>query len=59
MQGRTDGTQRGKADPWSSCRVIVLEGDDAAAQEDIAARSTEALGLQCLVLLAEDIPSAG
>lgn len=39
--------------------IIVLEGDDAAAQEDIAARSTQALGLQCLVLLAEDIPSAG
>lgn len=36
--------------------VIVLEGDDPAAQEDIAARSAEALGLNCLVLLAEDIP---
>ena len=36
--------------------VIVLEGDDPAAQEDIAARCADALGLQCLVLRAEDIP---
>ena len=36
--------------------AILLEGDDPAAQEDIAARVAEALGLQCLTLLAEDIP---
>jgi hypothetical protein len=36
--------------------VIVLEGDDPTAQEDIAARSAEALGLNCLTLIAEDIP---
>jgi hypothetical protein len=36
--------------------VILLEGDDAAAQEDIAARVADTLGLQCLTLLAEDIP---
>ena len=44
-----------EADPgqWP---VIVLEGDDPAAQEDIATRSAEALGLNCLVLQAEDIP---
>ena len=36
--------------------VIALEGDDPSAQEDIAARGAEALGLQCLVLRAEDIP---
>lgn len=36
--------------------VIALEGDDPAAQEDIAARCAEALDLQCLVLRAEDIP---
>ncbi|MBL8416845.1 MAG: ATP-binding protein [Dechloromonas sp.] len=36
--------------------VIILEGDDPAAQEDIAARGADALCLQCLVLLAEDVP---
>ena len=47
------------AETWSAARrlpVIVLEGDDPAAQEDIAARSAEALGLNCQVLQAEDIP---
>lgn len=38
--------------------VIVLEGDDPAAQEDIAARCARALGLDCLVLPAEEIPVA-
>lgn len=38
--------------------VIVLEGDDPAAQEDIAARCAAALDLQCLVLRAEDIPGS-
>jgi hypothetical protein len=36
--------------------LIVLEGDDPSAQEDIAARACDALGLQCLVLRAEDVP---
>ncbi|MDP2882686.1 MAG: ATP-binding protein [Azonexus sp.] len=38
--------------------VIVLEGDDPAAQEDIATRCADALGLSCLVIQAEDIPLA-
>jgi len=38
--------------------VIVLEGDDPAAQEDIATRSAEGLGLNCLLLQAEDIPAS-
>ncbi|HXE40741.1 MAG TPA: ATP-binding protein [Azonexus sp.] len=38
--------------------LIVLEGDDPAAQEDIAARCAQALGLDCLVLPAEEIPIA-
>jgi hypothetical protein len=46
-----------EADPgqWP---VIVLEGDDPAAQEDIATRCADALGLSCLALQAEDIPLA-
>ena len=36
--------------------VIVLEGDDPAAQEDIATRCADALGLSCLAIQAEDIP---
>ncbi|MBI2278264.1 MAG: ATP-binding protein [Dechloromonas sp.] len=36
--------------------VIILEGDDPAAQEDIAARGARALGLNCLVLQAAEIP---
>jgi len=38
--------------------VIILEGDDPAAQEDIATRCADALGLNCLALQAEDIPLA-
>jgi len=43
----------GDAPNWP---VIILEGDDPAAQEDIATRCADALGLTCLVLQAEDIP---
>jgi hypothetical protein len=42
----------------SQLPVIVLEGDDPAAQEDIATRCAEALGLNCLVLQAEDVPAS-
>lgn len=38
--------------------VIVLEGDDPAAQEDIATRCADALGLSCLAIQSEDIPLA-
>ncbi|MBT9523157.1 MAG: ATP-binding protein [Dechloromonas sp.] len=38
--------------------VIVLEGDDPPAQEDIATRCADALGLSCLAIQAEDIPLA-
>ncbi|UCV21115.1 ATP-binding protein [Ferribacterium limneticum] len=38
--------------------VIILEGDDPAAQEDIATRCADALGLSCLAIQAEDIPLA-
>lgn len=38
--------------------VIVLEGDDPAAQEDIATRCADALDLNCLAIQAEDIPLA-
>ena len=38
--------------------VIILEGDDPAAHEDIATRSAEALSLSCMVLQTEDIPLA-
>ena len=46
-----------EADPgqWP---VIVLEGDDPAAQEDIATRCADALGLACLTIQPEDIPLA-
>ena len=38
--------------------IIVLEGDDPAAQEDIAIRCADALGLSCLAIQAEDVPLA-
>ncbi|MBS1144030.1 MAG: family ATPase [Proteobacteria bacterium] len=37
--------------------VIVFEGDDPAAHEDIAARVAEALGLNCLSIQSADIPA--
>lgn len=37
--------------------VIILEGDDPAAQEDVAARTAAALGLDGYVLAAEEIPA--
>jgi hypothetical protein len=46
-----------EADP-NQWPVIVLEGDDPAAQEDIATRCADALGLSCLAIQAEDIPLA-
>ena len=36
--------------------IVILEGDDPPAQEDLAARCAEALDRPCLTLLAEDIP---
>lgn len=48
---------QGENDAGQALPIIVLEGDDPAAQEDVAARCAEALGLQCLVLLADDIPA--
>ncbi|WGJ89707.1 ATP-binding protein [Achromobacter mucicolens] len=37
--------------------VFVLEGDDAGAHEDVAARAAHAAGLACLALAAEDVPA--
>jgi hypothetical protein len=48
-------TGREGAGQWP---VIVLEGDDPAAQEDIATRCADAIGLSCLAIQAEDIPLA-
>lgn len=48
-------TGREGAGQWP---VIVLEGDDPTAQEDIATRCADALGLSCLAIQAEDIPLA-
>jgi hypothetical protein len=42
----------------SALPVVVLEGDDPSAQEDVAARCAGALGLACLRLAAADIPAS-
>ena len=56
-QAVTAALEAANNDSGQAIPIIVLEGDDLAAKEDIAARSADALGLQCLVLVAEDIPA--
>lgn len=42
--------------PGAATPLIVLEGDDASAKEDIACRVASTLGLQCQLMSAKRIP---